>query len=112
MCNRTLDIANVAVATVEEEAQRSEGWWVVAPNRCADIVDEPLRGRRVLLHATDVRGRKLLDGPARFCTAPRSFAIEGREECWLRGHTFGGFVEVETGGRDDWIVFLDEPEPR
>ena len=112
VCNRTLDIANVAVAIVEGETERSEGWWVAAPNRCVDVIDGPIERRRLLLHATDVRGRVLLDGPARFCTAPRAFAIEGRGECWLRGHTIGGFQEIEAGDRPDWTVFLDEPDAR
>ena len=111
VCNRTLDIANVAVALEAAGGQgvpRSEGWWAIAPNRCADVVDEPLGGRRVHLHATDVRGRVLLEGDAGFCTAPRAFRIEGRRDCWLRGHTKGGFVFIDARG-DDWTVFLEEP---
>lgn len=117
VCNQTLDIANLALAvsgdTSGEAAGdgvegRSQGWWVVAPNRCAEIVPDDLGEETYHLLAVDVRGGLLVTGEVAFCTAPRSFEIEGRGNCWLRGHTKGNFVAVETGGARDWTVFLRE----
>ena len=109
VCNQTLDIANVAIATLpgaEGSGARSQGWWVVAPNRCAEIEPEDLGDERWHVFAVDVRGEVLVDGGEPFCTAPKSFNIQGRGDCWLRGHTKGNFSAVETEGARDWTVFL------
>lgn len=124
VCNQTLDIANVALAVgasdeglgdgtdevSDKGGSRSEGWWVVAPNRCAEIVPDDLGDATYHLLAIDVRGQLLVTGGAPFCTAPRSFRIDGRSNCWLRGHTKGNFMPVETRGARDWTVFLREDE--
>jgi uncharacterized membrane protein len=109
VCNQTLDIANVAIAESSSGALKSSGWWVIAPNRCANVVEGVLKSRYVYIHAVDGRGRALLDGKAEFCTDLKQFAIEGQEKCWLRGFTSANFSEIDTKDAQSWTLFLGEP---
>ena len=109
VCNRTLDVANVAIAQGEAGRLVSRGWWVVAPNRCADVVHGPLPSRYVYLHATDVRGRSLLPGTARLCVGTGAFEAEARADCAPAGLVAAPFSEIDTGDARDWTLFLAEP---
>ncbi len=104
-----LDIANVAVGESAGDVIETRGWWVVAPNRCADIIPGELKHRYIYVHAVDVRGRALLEGTRRYCTAPRQFRVTGTQDCWRRGYTIGSFHEIDTGENDGWTLFLKEP---
>jgi uncharacterized membrane protein len=108
VCNQTLDIANVAIAEGVAGTLESRGWWVIAPNRCADLVKGALKSRYVYIHAVDGRGLAMLDGGARFCTASRQFRVTGGEACWQRGYTIGKFKEVDTKDAQSWTLFLRE----
>lgn len=108
VCNQTLDIANVAIAESSTGALKSSGWWVIAPNRCANVVEGVLKSRYVYVHAVDGRGRALLDGKSMFCTDLKQFAIEGQDKCWLRGFTSGTFTEIDTKDAQSWTLFLGE----
>lgn len=137
ICNQMLDIANVAIGegtteaaptgapndapangadeTAGAQADQGErietrGWWVIAPNRCADVIPDKLKNRYIYVHAVDVRGRVLLAGDERFCTLPRQFRIEGASECWKRGFTTGTFALVDTQDAQSWTLFLKEPD--
>ena len=108
VCNQTLDIANVAIAEGGAGKLESRGWWVIAPNRCADVIKGKLKSRYVYVHAVDGRGFAMLDGSARFCTASKQFRVVGSESCWQRGHTIGAFKEVDTKDAQSWTLFLRE----
>jgi uncharacterized membrane protein len=108
VCNQTLDIANVAIAESSTGALKSSGWWVIAPNRCANVVQGVLKSRYVYVHAVDGRGRALLDGKATLCTDLKQFAIEGQDKCWLRGFTSAAFTEIDTKDAQSWTLFLGE----
>jgi uncharacterized membrane protein len=106
VCNQTLDIANVAIAESGAGQLESRGWWVIAPNRCADIIKGDLKSRYVYVHAVDGRGLAMLEGGARFCTASKQFRVTGGEQCWQRGFTIGTFKEVDTKDAQSWTLFL------
>ena len=106
ICNQTLDIANVAIAESGKGELESRGWWVIAPNRCANLVRGSLKSRYVYVHAVDGRGLAMLDGSARFCTASRQFRVTGSDSCWQRGYTIGMFKEVDTKDAQNWTLFL------
>jgi uncharacterized membrane protein len=108
VCNQTLDIANVAIADSAAGSLESRGWWVIAPNRCADLVKGKLKSRYVYVHAVDGRGLAMLDGGARLCTSPRQFKASGGLDCWERGYTIGMFKEVDTKDAQSWTLFLRE----
>ncbi len=108
VCNQMLDIANVAIGETTGSTIETRGWWVVAPNRCADIIPGDLKNRFIYIHAVDVRGRVLIEGTSRFCTAPRQFRVSGGQNCWQRGFTTGDFREIDTGDTQSWTLFLKE----
>jgi uncharacterized membrane protein len=108
VCNQTLDIANVAIAESGAGKLESRGWWVIAPNRCADVIKGNLKSRFVYVHAVDARGFAMLDGGSRLCTASRQFSAVGSESCWQRGYTIGIFKEVDTKDAQSWTLFLRE----
>jgi uncharacterized membrane protein len=108
VCNQTLDIANVAIAESSTGTLRSSGWWVIAPNRCANVVEGILKSRYVYVHAVDGRGRILLDGKDELCTDLKQFLIDGQDRCWLRGFTSAKFSEVDTKDAQSWTLFLRE----
>jgi uncharacterized membrane protein len=108
VCNQTLDIANVAIAESSSGTLKSSGWWVIAPNRCANVVEGILKSRYVYVHAVDGRGRVLLDGKDELCTDLKQFAIDGQDKCWLRGFTSAKFSEVDTKDAQGWTLFLRE----
>ena len=108
ICNQMLDIANVAIGEGVGEKIETRGWWVVAPNRCADVIPDKLKSRYIYVHAVDVRGKLMLQGSARLCTLPRQFRIEGNQDCWTRGYTTGNFHEVDTQDAQSWTLFLKE----
>jgi uncharacterized membrane protein len=108
VCNQTLDIANVAIAESGGGQLESRGWWVIAPNRCADIIKGNLKSRYVYVHAVDGKGLAMLEGGPRFCTASKQFKAVGGEKCWQRGYTIGVFKEVDTKDAQSWTLFLRE----
>jgi uncharacterized membrane protein len=108
VCNQTLDIANVAIAESSTGTLKSSGWWVIAPNRCANVVEGVLKSRYVYIHAVDGRGRILLDGKDELCTDLKQFVIDGQDKCWLRGLTSAKFSEVDTKDAQSWTLFLRE----
>lgn len=108
VCNQTLDIANVAVGEAVGEQIETRGWWVVAPNRCASVVQGDIKSRFIYVHAQDVRGKILNEGEHKFCLLPRQFRISGTGDCWSRGFGVGPFKEVDTREAKDWTLFLRE----
>jgi uncharacterized membrane protein len=108
ICNQMLDIANIAIGEAEGTGIETRGWWVVAPNRCADVIPADLKSRYVYVYAVDARGRDLLDGTTRFCTAPQKFRITGTTDCWERGFTTGLFEQIDTRDASGWTLFLKE----
>jgi uncharacterized membrane protein len=108
ICNQTLDIANVAIGESSSGALETRGWWVVAPNRCADIISGDLKSRYVYVHAVDGRGLTLLEGKTILCTSTHQFKVVGKENCWQRGFTTGSFQEVDTKEAQGWTLFLRE----
>lgn len=107
VCNQTLDLLNVALGRAVGSAFRTEGWWVVAANSCAELVREPLAQRYFYIFAIDVRGEPVIEGNTPMCVADASFRIEGVEECWLRGYDRADFREIDTFSAPEWTVFVD-----
>lgn len=106
ICNQSYDVLNVAFGAPEGEGFITYGWWRVAPNQCAVLKREPLRDRNYYVFATDVFGNEVLSGTTPMCVAPRRFEIAGQENCLLRGFLDARFMEVDTGERRDWTVFV------
>lgn len=111
VCNDSFDVLNIALARDSGQAGfRSEGWWTVAPNRCAILIRGPIDARYLYLHIIDVFNQPVLDGQAQFCVAENRFSIVGEYDCWARGHIEAGFAEVDTGQAEDWTLFITETQ--
>ncbi|KIT17907.1 DUF1036 domain-containing protein [Jannaschia aquimarina] len=107
VCNRSFDVANVAVGAPDRSGEvRTEGWWKIGPNQCAEVLREPLATPRVYVFATDVFGRELLSGSRPLCIDPDRFSIRGETDCLIRGHLEARFIEVDTSGVEAWRMFL------
>ncbi len=101
VCNRANAPIWSAVATRVERSWESRGWWELAPDQCATIIDKALDEPPYYLYADkqDERGpRPLKDGAETFCLAQTRFAILGRDECRQRGFDEGRFMSVEPDG--------------
>ncbi|EJM97817.1 putative integral membrane protein [Phyllobacterium sp. YR531] len=108
VCNQTSDIANVAIGEQIEGEMRTEGWWAIAANRCADVIKVKLTNRYIYVHAVDVQGRPVLKGSVTLCVDTKKFQIIGKDTCWQRNHLRGLFTEVDTQSSDNWTLFLKD----
>ena len=108
VCNQTSDIANVAIGEQVDGQMRTEGWWAIAANRCADVIKVKLSNRYIYVHAVDVQGRPVLKGNVTLCVDTRKFQITGKDACWQRNHLRGLFTEVDTQSSDNWTLFLKD----
>ncbi len=117
VCNQTLDVVNVAIGQQHGEVFRTEGWWTIGSNQCANVIREELRTRYVYVYATDVFGQTLLDGTEAMCIDEEKFTIDtpGADMaakapgCWTRGYREAQFYEVDTKAQGDWRLFLSDP---
>lgn len=101
VCNRANAPIWSAIATRVERSWESRGWWELAPDQCATIIDKALDEPPYYIYADkqDDRGpRPLKAGEETFCLAQTRFAILGRNECRQRGFDEGRFVSVEPDG--------------
>jgi uncharacterized membrane protein len=108
VCNQTSDIANIAIGEQVEGQMRTEGWWAIAANRCADVIKVKLTNRYIYVHAVDVQGRPVLKGSVTLCVDAKKFQITGKDSCWQRNHQRGLFAEVDTQSSDNWTLFLKD----
>lgn len=110
VCNRTFEIANVAVGWSENSVMRSSGWWTIGPNQCANVIDDRLTSRYVYVFAQDVFGNAMLPGTATICVDTARFNINGERDCLLQGYLEAKFYEVDTYRSERWTLFLN-PSP-
>ena len=106
VCNKTALAVKTAIGRFDGSDWSSEGWWTIAPRRCADILTGPLQGRFYYLYASDGRAG-IWEGRTGFCVAPdKRFKSAGRGDCAGRGLERRGFFEVDTGKKADWTQSL------
>lgn len=110
VCNQSLDVVNVAVGQDAGADFRTEGWWTIGPNQCANVIKDELTSRYIYVYAMDVFGQPILDGSTEMCIAEGRFVIDGIEDCWQRGHIAAPFFEVDTQATVRWTLFLSPPQ--
>lgn len=110
VCNQSFDVVNVAIGKEAEKSFRTDGWWTIGTNQCAQVIKSRLANRYVYVYATDVFGQPLLDGKTQMCVGPKKFTIMGTTDCWQRGNIAARFLEVDTGNAASWTLFLKPPE--
>ncbi len=106
VCNRSNLPAKVAVGRFNGTKWMSQGWWTIAPAKCAVLVEGDLDARYYYLYAAD-GAAGTWDGSTVFCTAPSDkFAIIGRAACAAGGFDKRGFFEIDTGRALNWTQSL------
>jgi len=108
VCNKARVPAKVSLGRIEAGAWQSQGWWGIAPGKCATLLGGPLDARYYYLYGTD-GGSGTWGGDMGFCTkAAGSFKIAGRGNCAARGYDSTGFFEIDTQDRTDWKQSLSD----
>lgn len=106
ICNKSLDVLNVAVAYDEDGVFKTEGWWSVGANRCAEVIRTELLNRYIYVYAEDVFGQAATTGDQSMCVDTKRFVIKGNTDCPGRGFISAFFLEVDTLSQDRWTLFL------
>ncbi|WP_298914571.1 DUF1036 domain-containing protein [uncultured Algimonas sp.] len=103
ICNQSSAPVWAAVATREDDAWRSRGWWRTAPNSCVEPLDISLIGTDAHFFAlqesdgdTDLWLRTVATTPAQFCIAESRFDAPGNDMCVDRGYTVASFRPLPT----------------
>lgn len=105
LCNRTDAEIWTAIALRRNEAWESRGWWPLAVDQCAKVIDEALTEPAYYVYAgltsDEESDRVLAAADEAFCLGATRFEIPGRENCVDRGHFEGRFLTVLTQGREE-----------
>jgi uncharacterized membrane protein len=110
LCNSTSSRIGVSVGYQDPMGWTTEGWWNIAAQTCETLLKGAVPSRFVYVNAIDYdRGGEWAGGNF-MCTADKSFAIKGVDDCIKRGFKRTGFFEVDTGEAQDWTVRLTDPE--
>ncbi|MBV9043937.1 MAG: DUF1036 domain-containing protein [Alphaproteobacteria bacterium] len=108
VCNKAAHTAKVALGRFNGTRWASEGWWRIAPKKCAELIQGKLDARYYYLYATD-GAAGTWDGSTYFCAGTTErFAIQGRGGCASHGYDRRGFFEVDTGNLLDWTQTLSD----
>lgn len=114
VCNRTGRDVWTALARQRNKLWESRGWWELAPDACAQLVDEKLARRdKVYLYAgmIDKDGEHTLNNTDEsFCVADVKFSIPERHDCGKRGYLKADFtkVQINAGGLTEVDLKADD----
>lgn len=106
VCNQSLDVVNVSIGREVDREFQSEGWWTIGANQCSTVIREQLTSRYVYVYANDVFDQPVTYGSTQMCVMPRRFVIRGTDDCYVRGFSQAGFIEVDTQAMARWTLFL------
>jgi uncharacterized membrane protein len=108
VCNKTARDARVAVGRFDGTQWMSEGWWTIAPQKCATVAPGRLKARYYYLYAVD-GGSGSWDGSRKFCVGTTDkWQSPGRADCAARGMDRKGFFAIDTGDRPDYTQTLSD----
>ena len=109
LCNVTSSRIGVAVGYQDSKGWATEGWWNISSQTCETLLKGTLGSRYYYVHAVDYDRGGEWTGSNAMCTADKSFAIRGSQDCPKRGYKRSGFFEVDTNDAKDWTIRLTEP---
>ena len=110
LCNATSSRIGVSIGYQDPTGWATEGWWNIASQTCETLLKGALPSRFVYVHAVDYDRGGEWAGTNVMCTADKSFAIRGVQDCQKRGHKRSGFFEVDTGDAKEWTIRLTDPD--
>lgn len=112
LCNATSSRVGVSIGYQDSKGWVTEGWWTIGSQSCETLLKGTLPSRYLYVHAVDYdRGGEWV-GSNFMCTAAKSFAIRGVQNCTKRGYKRTGFYEVDTGKAQEWTIRLSDPESK
>lgn len=106
ICNQSGELMNVALAYEGRRGLRSEGWWAIGANQCADVIVGRLPARVFYLYAKDAFGRSALEGGVEICVAMEQFRTVGPVDCAAAGMVAVPFAAVDVGDAASWTVVI------
>ncbi len=109
-CNATQSRVGVSIGYQDPDGWATEGWWNIASQSCETILKGAVPSRFIYVHAVDYDRGGEWAGTNFMCTADKSFAIRGVQDCPKRGYKRTGFFEVDTGEAQEWTVRLTDPD--
>lgn len=111
-CNKTSYVLDGAIAFEADGRMKSQGWVRVPPGGCASALDGDIAEQDYFVFARSIGahvGRvKYFSGNTQFCTLEDDFAIEGADQCALRGYDSADFLRVRTKAGKDWSTTFAE----
>ena len=110
LCNSTASRVGVSIGYQDNTGWATEGWWNIASQTCETLLKGAVPSRFVYVHAIDYDRGGEWGGKNDMCTAEKSFAIRGVQECPKRGYKRTGFFEVDTGEAKEWTIRLTDPD--
>lgn len=110
LCNSSTSRVGVAIGYQDNTGWATEGWWNIASKTCETLLKGAVPSRFVYVHAIDYDRGGEWGGKNEMCTAEKSFAIRGVQDCVKRGYKRTGFFEVDTGEAKEWTIRLTDPE--
>ena len=112
-CNETSYILEMAVATRSELGDISQGWFVITPGACQEILRAPLEQLELFAYAraTEVYGMDGIYFPGNipFCIAPEDFLIQEVGLCRMRDLQHARFAPIVFAG-EDWTTYFSEAQ--
>jgi uncharacterized membrane protein len=112
LCNSTASRVGVSIGYQDQTGWATEGWWNIASQTCETLLKGAVPSRFIYVHAVDYDRGGEWAGSNFMCTADKSFAIRGVQDCPNRGYKRTGFFEVDTGEAQEWTVRLTDPEDK
>lgn len=112
LCNATQSRVGVSIGYQDTQGWATEGWWNIASQSCETLLKGSVPSRFIYVHAVDYDRGGEWAGTNFMCTADKSFAIRGVQDCSTRGYKRTGFFEVDTGEAQEWTVRLTDPDEK
>ncbi len=113
LCNDADERIWTAVAKRRGDTWESRGWWLLAPDQCAKVINEKLDQSAYYVYAAardDLGDRPLVTGEEAFCLAETRFAILGRDSCEDRGYLRGRFTAVLVQDRPSITLEFEQDD--
>lgn len=108
LCNATGSRIGVAIGYQDQKGWATEGWWNIPGQTCETLLNSAVPSRFVYVFAVDYDRGGEWAGTSFMCTADKSFAIRGVQDCQKRGYKRSGFFEVDTAEAKSWTIRLTE----
>ena len=114
LCNDTPHLVWSAIGFVSKDNFTTQGWLKIPSGECIRAINRSLLDRYYFVYAeaVDIKGKPLLQagkpliwgGTFNLCTKPTRFTIDGRNECAEKGFDKTGFMKIDTGKEQKWIM--------